>query len=225
MNMYNIPCLHIVKYVDKDNITYSVGLLLCSFFNPGHCAGLKEWKEQEVRHHAFFLIAIPIKASVSEIKRIARNMAYTFKQRFHWRKFLLSLLMVLSLFNGNAQQTPIPTNNSDGSISVFSMEQKLERFIVKKNLPNSVENATYTIYLQRGEKLVFDFNDNTVNVTGFTYTLKDIVYTPIKCIIYLTNNSDVQNPQDPEEIILSKSTVVLKYSDSHKREYKYETIS
>lgn len=152
-------------------------------------------------------------------------MVYPSKQLFHWSKFLLSLLLGLSMFIGNAQQTPIPTNNAEGSGNVFSMEQKLERFIVKKNLPNSVENKTYTIYLQSSEKLIFDFNDNTVNVTGFSYTLKDIVYTPIKCIIYLTNNSDVQNPQGPEEIILSKSTVVLKYSDSHKREYHYETIS
>ena len=152
-------------------------------------------------------------------------MAYPFKQIFHWRKFLLSLLMVVSMFIGNAQQTSIPTNNSEGSVTVFSMEQKLERFIVKKNLPNSMENETYTIYLQRGDKLIFDFKENRVKVNGFSYSLKEIVYTPIKCMIYLTTNSDIQNSQDLEEIILSKSKVVLKYSDSYKREHHYETIS
>ena len=151
-------------------------------------------------------------------------MAFTFKQISHRRKFLLSLLMVVSMFIGNAQQTSISTNNSERRGNVFSMEQKLERFIVKKNLPNSMENETYTIYLQRGDKLIFDFKENRVKVNGFSYSLKEIVYTPIKCMIYLTTTTDMQNSQDLEEIILSKSKVILKYSDSHKREYKYETI-
>lgn len=152
-------------------------------------------------------------------------MAYTCKQIFHRSKVLLSLLMVLSMFIANAQSTPIPTDNSEVSGNVFSMEQKLERFIVKKNLPNSMENETFTIYLQSGDNLIFDFSENTVRVNGFSYPLKEIVYTPIKCMIYLTTNSDIQNSQELEEIILSKSKVVLKYSDSHKREYKYETIN
>ena len=106
--------------------------------------------------------------------------------------------MVVSMFIGNAQQTPIPTNNAEGSGNVFSMEQKLERFIVKKNLPNSIENETYTIYLQRGDKLIFDFKENRVKVNGFSYSLKEIVYTPIKCMIYLTTTTDMQNSQDLE---------------------------
>ena len=133
--------------------------------------------------------------------------------------------MALSVFIANAQSTPIPTNNLEGSVTVFSMEQKLERFIVRKNLPNTVENKTYTIYLQSGDNLIFDFKENRVKVNGFSYSLKEIVYTPIKCMIYLTTIADMQNSQDLEEIILSKSKVVLKYSDSDKREYKYETIS
>lgn len=156
---------------------------------------------------------------------MARYTAYSNKEIFHWRKFLLSLLVVLSMFIGNAQQTPILTNNSEGNGTVFSMEQKLERFIVKKNLPNSVENETYTIYLQNGDKLIFDFNENTVIVEDNLFQLRKIVYTPIKCMIYLTITTDMQNSQDLEEIILSKSKVVLKYSDHHRREYKYETIS
>ena len=103
--------------------------------------------------------------------------------------------MVLTMFIANANLTPILSDNTAGNSTLFSMEQKLERFMVKKNLPNSVENETYTIYLQRGDKPIFDFKENRVKVNGFSYSLKEMVYTPNKCMICLITNSDMQNSQ------------------------------